>query len=76
LGRCIGFGINANGSQYRYHDSPAGAYDEVLIAPGSFEVSAKGKEREMLRVTRIYVSERGTLWNGTSFQFSYSCRLT
>ena len=60
-------GANANESQYRYHDSPVGAYDEVLIVPGSFAVGAKGKERDMLRVTRIYVSERGTLWNGMSF---------
>jgi hypothetical protein len=72
----LGLGFNADGSEYRYHDSPVGAYDEVLIVPGSFEVGAKGKERKMLRVTRIYVSERGTLWNGTSFRFFYSFKLT
>lgn len=48
----------------RYHDTPVGTYDELLIVPGKFEVGEAGKEKEMLRVTRIYVSGRGTLWNG------------
>lgn len=48
----------------RYHDSPTGPYDELLIVPGKFEVGEAGKKKEMLRVTRIYVSERGTMWNG------------
>lgn len=48
----------------RYHDTPVGAYDEVLIVPGKFEVGEQATRRDMLRITRIYVSERGTLWNG------------
>lgn len=48
----------------RYHYTPTGTYDELLIVPGKFEVGEVGKGKEMLRVTRVYVSERGTLWNG------------
>lgn len=52
----------------RYSDSPAGPYDELLISPGAFEVPKSipgGKvSRKTSRVTRIYVSQRETLYNG------------
>jgi hypothetical protein len=49
----------------RYQETPVGEYDELLIVPGNFEVhggSEKGKERP--RVTRIYVSQKETTFNG------------
>jgi len=58
----------------RYHDTPVGPYDELLLIPGKFEVpgtegkdgkgNGKGRRKEMLRITRIYVSQKGTAWNG------------
>lgn len=49
----------------RYTDTPVGAYDELLIIPGNFDVpggSQKGKGR--MRITRIYVSQQETTFNG------------
>jgi hypothetical protein len=46
----------------RYHDSPVGPYDELLLVPGYFEVP--GTKKQMVRVTRIYVSQKDTCWNG------------
>jgi hypothetical protein len=46
----------------RYHDSPVGPYDELILVPGYFQVP--GTKREMVRVTRIYVSQKDTCWNG------------
>jgi hypothetical protein len=57
----------------RYHDSPVGPYDELIVIPGSFEserhVQAENgttrtvKDRK-LRITRIYVSTKATCYNG------------
>jgi len=57
----------------RYTESPVGPYDEFILVPGKFqyEVEVKDKDgnirketRENLRVTRIYVSQAATCWNG------------
>lgn len=57
----------------RYTESPVGPYDEFILVPGKFEyeVEVKDKEgnpkkekRKNLRVTRIYVSQAATCWNG------------
>jgi len=53
----------------RYSDTPVGAYDELLIIPGNFEVlggkeKGKGKAKAKLRITRIYVGQRDTCYNG------------
>jgi hypothetical protein len=45
----------------RYRDSPVGAYDELLVIPGRFEAPGN---KERLRITRIYVSQEGSCWNG------------
>ena len=54
----------------RYHDSPVGPYDELVVLPGGFawrredeagRVVAKGAA---LKITRIYVSQRETCYNG------------
>lgn len=53
----------------RYSRTPVGPYDEMLLVPGKFEypVDDKGKKRRAeraLRLTRIYVSQKDTCWNG------------
>lgn len=51
----------------RYSETPAGSYDELLIIPGSFEgPGSKQESTSRMRITRIYVSQHETLWNGTS----------
>jgi hypothetical protein len=56
----------------RYTESPLGPYDEFLMAPGAFEYDVgeqrNGKteiaKKKNTRVTRIYVSQKDTCWNG------------
>ena len=57
----------------RYSESPVGPYDEFLMTPGAFEynLEVEGKngkteivEKKNTRVTRIYVSQKDTCWNG------------
>ena len=56
-----------------------GPYDELVFIPGNFE-TPQGKGKKNLRVTRIYVSQRDTCYNGTLglsvLSFSYSPTLT
>lgn len=64
----------------RYSDTPVGPYDEMVLVPGSFryrsgstsETRQSIKEQKNVRVTRIYVSQKQTCWNGRKsnvFQF-------
>lgn len=46
----------------RYEDTPTGPYDELLLIPGVFRVPTKPTSRK--RITRIYVSQRETCYNG------------
>ncbi|MCJ1251919.1 hypothetical protein MMC30_009157 [Trapelia coarctata] len=52
----------------RYSDSPVGPYDEMLVCPGTFEyeVVDNGQKvvRKNTRVSRIYVSQKVTCYNG------------
>ncbi|KAK1982020.1 hypothetical protein LZ30DRAFT_591432 [Colletotrichum cereale] len=54
----------------RYTESPVGPYDELLIVPGFFKynhteaASGIAQERTNVRVSRIYVSQKYTCWNG------------
>ncbi|KAH8676111.1 hypothetical protein BX600DRAFT_508290 [Xylariales sp. PMI_506] len=52
----------------RYSDSPVGPYDELIVCPGFFEYQTlergKLKTKRALRITRIYVSQKYTCWNG------------
>jgi hypothetical protein len=53
----------------RYTDSPVGPYDELLISPGFWKYPHTDKdgnvsERKNIRITRIYVSQKYTAWNG------------
>lgn len=57
----------------RYTESPAGPYDELIISPGYFEWASERKskdgkpipdKRKNLRVTKIFVSQEITCFNG------------
>jgi hypothetical protein len=49
----------------RYHETPVGPYDELLIIPGLYGVpGGKHKGKKQLRATRFYVSQRETCYNG------------
>jgi hypothetical protein len=52
----------------RYSDTPVGSYNEMIYMPGSFEVPRKGL-KPAARVTRIYVDQKETTYNGESFIF-------
>ena len=64
----------------RYSDTPVGPYDELLIVPGSFGYRIKDdasggetiREEKNQRVTRIYVSQKHTCWNGRKSKLSPS----
>lgn len=63
----------------RYTDTPVGPYDELLIVPGTFGYHTGGvegsgeaiKEEKHMRVTRIYVSQKQTCWNGRNSEFKF-----
>ncbi|KAM0326294.1 hypothetical protein ACHAQA_006892 [Verticillium albo-atrum] len=52
----------------RYTQSPVGPYDELILSPGFHEytVEENGKrvKKRNARITRIYVSQSHTCWNG------------
>jgi hypothetical protein len=52
----------------RYTESPVGPYDEMMVIPGfhSYVVEENGRrvKKKNIRVTRIYVSQKYTCWNG------------
>lgn len=59
----------------RYTESPLGPYDELIICPGFFAYEkddTKGKRKKMKnpRITRIYVSQKSTCWNGRKSECS------
>jgi len=53
----------------RYTDTPVGPYDELILCPGFFEYPVEDKDgkkstKKAARITRIYVSQKQTCWNG------------
>lgn len=61
----------------RYSDTPVGPYDELVIIPGAYTYrmqDEKGKwvEKKNPRVTRIYVSQKHTLFNGRHSEAVFS----
>ena len=46
----------------RYTETPVGPYDEMALLPGDF-ATPETKEQNM-RITRIYVSQKDTCYNG------------
>ena len=59
----------------RYSESPVGPYDELLLVPGNFEREKEDKKGKPVikknpRVTRIYVSQEETCYNGRASESS------
>ncbi|PSN71640.1 hypothetical protein BS50DRAFT_232553 [Corynespora cassiicola Philippines] len=53
----------------RYSDTPVGTYDELMLIPGNFSVPKPQDgppkiPKKALRICRIYVSQRTTVYNG------------
>lgn len=48
----------------RYKECPVGTYNELLVIPGSFEVPRQPQKEQHLRITRIYVDQKETTFNG------------
>jgi hypothetical protein len=64
----------------RYYNSPVGPYDEMLVVPGNFKWSCETTQRGPragcnLRISRIYVSQKDTCYNGRISKFSTSALL-
>lgn len=63
-------GGNAMLQIVRYKDSPVGSYNELMVLPGLFDVpnnaegNNRGKKRKTMRITRIYVDQKETTYNG------------
>ncbi|KAK2774274.1 hypothetical protein FQN52_004299 [Onygenales sp. PD_12] len=55
-------GVGASVMIVRYTETPVGPYDEIVWIPGYFDVPKKGIKKP--RVTRIYVSNKDTIYNG------------
>ena len=57
----------------RYSASPVGPYDELIISPGAHDyvVEENGKRvtKRSVRITRIYVSQKYTCWNGRKSRY-------
>lgn len=56
----------------RYSDTPVGPYDEFVLIPGAFTYDRLGTPRINLRVTRMYVSQKYTCYNGRASMSSIS----
>lgn len=59
-----------------YRDSPIGPYDEMLVAPGSFDwerTEADGKKTKGCnpKITRIYVSTPNSCFNGRTSKYNF-----
>ncbi|OAG12102.1 uncharacterized protein CC84DRAFT_1134414 [Paraphaeosphaeria sporulosa] len=53
----------------RYTSTPVGPYDELMLIPGNFSVPRPSTgppqiPKKALRIARIYVSQRATMYNG------------
>jgi hypothetical protein len=66
----------------RYSESPVGPYDELLVIPGKFKYSKTHgglnqssmlETEASIRVTRIYVSQVETCWNGRKSMSNSLC---
>lgn len=64
----------------RYTETPVGPYDELLVIPGDYsyhvpadQAGKEGRQRKSPRITRIYVSQRDTLFNGRRSKLRSHC---
>lgn len=48
----------------RYHSSPVGPYDELILVPGEFSVPEELGAHYLPKITRIYVSSLQSVFNG------------
>lgn len=48
----------------RYTETPVGPYDEFVLIPGAFTYDREGLPKTNIRVSRMYVSQKYTNWNG------------
>jgi len=62
----------------RYTESPVGPYDEMLLVPGAYgydkestqkDGKVKTEKKKGPRITRIYVSQKYTCWNGRTSEY-------
>ena len=54
----------------RYTETPLGPYDEMVLLPGDF--GTPGQKGQNMRITRIYVSQKDTCYNGGSHNLGYT----
>ena len=47
----------------RYTEGPVGPYDELLIVPGFFDYEDAGQRKRNVKISRIYVSQKYSVWN-------------
>lgn len=60
----------------RYTDTPVGPYDEFVLIPGEFTYTGpKGLLETNLRVSRMYVSQKYTTYNGRASKFESTVAL-
>lgn len=61
----------------RYTETPVGPYDELIVCPGFFNYqtleNGQIKTKSNARITRIYVSQKYTCWNGRKSGLPASC---
>ena len=62
----------------RYTETPVGPYDELLLVPGKFSYEKENKKgikekKENLRITKIFVSQKYTCFNGRKSKFLHFC---
>ena len=58
----------------RYTETPVGPYDEMALLPGDFAMPKANQSN--MRITRIYVSQKDTCYNGKQIcrpPFAYVC---
>lgn len=54
----------------RYTETPVGPYDELLVIPGSYTYPTSEQQlKTNARISRIYVSQKDTLYNGRYSEF-------
>lgn len=63
-----------------YRDSPIGPYDEMLVAPGSFDwerTEADGRKTRGCnpKITRIYVSTPNSCFNGRTSKYNFTVHI-
>jgi hypothetical protein len=60
----------------RYQETPVGSYNELILVPGAFGVPKneqgrdRGTKKATLRITRIYVDQKETTYNGAYWSHS------